>query len=207
MRERQDGPVGPPPGASGAELQPVPMQQQQQQPPYPREYDRRDDRDLDLDIPHPKRTKHDKKDPPGGPIPRGPPGDYHNGPTAPAALIDAQVAPCSQQLPPTRADSQTFLGRRPRQGRVPGRPRSVHRARRVQEGRRGLVRALQPARTPVAQRQPRAPVQPRERRVLCPLQQGRYVARDWVQSHRPDFRHAHRHAQLHAQRRQRFPGG
>ena len=76
MRDR-DGPVGPPLGGSGSGLPPVSVPQ----PPYTREYDRRDDRELD--IPHTKRTKHDKRDPPGGGIGRGPPADYHNGPPPP----------------------------------------------------------------------------------------------------------------------------
>jgi len=37
------GPIGSPPGGSSSGLQSVPMQQ----PPYLREYDRRDDRELD----------------------------------------------------------------------------------------------------------------------------------------------------------------
>jgi glucose repression regulatory protein TUP1 len=94
MRDRQDGPVGPPPGGSSAALQSVPMQQQ----PYPREYERRDDRDLDL--PQTKRTKHEKKDPPGGGIGRGPPADYHNGPPPPPSSMHKSPPPRGNYLPP-----------------------------------------------------------------------------------------------------------
>lgn len=80
-RDARDVPIGPPPGAASSGLQPVPMQQ----PAYPRDYDRRDERDLE--ILHSKRSKHDKKDPPGGGgIGRGPPADYHNGPPPPTSM-------------------------------------------------------------------------------------------------------------------------
>ena len=92
IRDRSDGPIGPPPGGSSGGLQPVPMQQ----PPYPREYERRDDRDLDLPT---KRTKHDKKDPPGGGIGRGGP-DYHNGPPPPPSSMHKSPPGRSNYLPP-----------------------------------------------------------------------------------------------------------
>jgi hypothetical protein len=73
---QNSGFIGLPPGTSRGAVEPVQQQQQQ----YPREYDRRDDRYRDFNIPHPKRSKHDKKNPPGGPIPRSPLADHHNGP-------------------------------------------------------------------------------------------------------------------------------
>ena len=118
MRERErerDGPVGPPPGGSGGGggggLQPVSMQQ----PAYPRDYDRdrRDDRDLD--IPHSKRTKHEKKDPSGGGIGRGPPADYHNGPPVPASSTHKSPPTRSSYLPPEQTPRPSSAVVRPRE--------------------------------------------------------------------------------------------
>jgi glucose repression regulatory protein TUP1 len=111
MRERgereRDGPVGPPP-------QPVPMQQ----PAYTREYDRDRREERELDLPHPKRKQHDKKDPPGGGIGRGPPGppaDYHNGPPPPLSSTHKSPPARGSYLPPEQTPRPSSAVVRPRE--------------------------------------------------------------------------------------------
>ena len=106
MRERGDGPVGPPPGGSSGGLQSM------QQPPYPREYERRDDRELDIPA---KRTKHEKKEPPGGGIGRGPPADYHSGPPPPPSSMHKSPPSRSNYLPPEQTPRPSSAVVRPKE--------------------------------------------------------------------------------------------